>query len=440
MTLEKLQLKNFRCFDDIEVAFHDQLSVIVGVNGAGKTSIMEGVAIAISSMFVKMDGLTARKIDKDQAHLKTYAVGSTKDMQAQYPVVVSAEASCLVDGDAPSTIHWSRSLNSSGGQTLFGEAKEITTLGTRYQNRVRNGDDNLMLPILAYYGTGRLWDYHREKQSDVFQSNNRLNGYVDCVDGTANIKLMMNWFSKMTIQKYQNQELGLASIPELEAVYTAMETCFARITGFHTVKIQYSMGTKELEVAYQDDSGEMVRIPINQLSDGYKSTISLVADIAYRMAVLNPQLLGDVCKETDGIVVIDEVDLHLHPSWQQRILGDLTAIFPKVQFIVSTHAPAVIGAVKSENMILLDNGEVFAPSGEVHGKDVNTIISSVMHTTERPPEIKSLFNQFYDMLDVGNLKQAEEKLNTIGERLGSNDSELASCRVKLKLKKARWAK
>jgi predicted ATP-binding protein involved in virulence len=179
---------------------------------------------------------------------------------------------------------------------------------------VRSGNSKLILPIVAYYGTGRLWDYHREKQRDVFGANNRLNGYLNCMDGTANIKLMMNWFSKMTIQKYQNQELGLKEIPEMEAVYGAMESCFARITGCEIAKIQYNMGTKELEVAYQDASGEMLRIPINQLSDGYKSTISLLADIAYRMAVLNPQLLSGVCNSTSGIVLIDEVDLHLHPS------------------------------------------------------------------------------------------------------------------------------
>lgn len=178
----------------------------------------------------------------------------------------------------------------------------------------------------------------------------------------------MNWFSKMTIQKYQNQELGLGGIPELEAVYSAMETCYKRITGCDNVKMQYNVGTKELEVAYQEESGDWMRMPINQLSDGYKSTISLVADIAYRMAVLNPQLLGDVCKETDGIVLIDEVDLHLHPTWQQRILGDLKAIFPKVQFIVSTHAPAVINTAKSENIVLLEDGKAYEPSGEVHGK------------------------------------------------------------------------
>ena len=108
--------------------------------------------------------------------------------------------------------------------------------------------------------------------------------------------------------------------------------------------------------------------------------IVLAADIAYRMAALKPQLLGNVCRETDGVVLIDEVDLHLHPTWQQRILGDLTEIFPKVQFIVSTHAPAVINTVKSENIILLDDGMAYEPSGEVHGKDTNTIISGIMHS------------------------------------------------------------
>lgn len=138
-----------------------------------------------------------------------------------------------------------------------------------------------------------------------------------------------------------------------------------------------------MEVFYRETNGELMRMSINQLSDGYKSTISLVADIAYRMAVLNPQLLGEVCSETDGVILIDEVDLHLHPTWQQRILSDLTAIFPKVQFIVSTHAPAVINTVKSENVVMLDDGEAYMPSGEVHGKDTNTIISSVMRSCER---------------------------------------------------------
>lgn len=289
MHIQKLVLKNFRCFENLDIKLHPNLAVIVGANGSGKTSIMEGAAIAVSTIFVKMDGLYSRRIDKNQVRLKAFSVGSTKDVQPQYPVTVQAEAMTK-----SGVKKWERSLNKLNGSTTIGNAKDMIDLGIQFQKHLREGDTKLILPVIAYYGTGRLWDYHREKQSDVFETNNRMNGYMDCVDGTANIKLMMNWFAKMTVRKYQNQELGLEGIPELEAVYAAMETCYKKITGNDEVKMQYNVGTKELEVAYRDESGELMRIPINQLSDGYKSTISLVADIAYRMAALNPQLLGNV--------------------------------------------------------------------------------------------------------------------------------------------------
>jgi predicted ATP-binding protein involved in virulence len=429
MILNKLQLKNFRCFEDLEVAFHDHLSVIVGVNGAGKTSIMEGAAIAISTMFVPLSGTKGLGIDKTQVRLKAYHMGSLSDVQPQYPVIVSVDAICNEQ-----EIHWERALNTEKGSTTIKDAKSIVAIATEYQERLRKGDSSLILPILAYYGTGRLWDYHREKQSDVFESNNRLNGYVDCVDGTANIKLMMNWFSKMTIQKYQNQELGMGNIPELEAVYAAMETCFSRITGCETVKIQYSMGTKELEVAYKDEAGNVMRIPINQLSDGYKSTISLVADIAYRMAVLNPQLLGDVCKETGGVVLIDEVDLHLHPSWQQRILGDLTAIFPKVQFIVSTHAPEVINSVPRENVIVMKQGAAFPAPSETYGKDANGILHTIMEVNTRPYPVTEKIRQFHASVDDQKYDEAEAILRELESTL-EDDPEVASMRVELDLER-----
>lgn len=428
MRIQSLTLQNFKCFDHLELDFHPKLTLIVGANGSGKTSILEGAAIAMSTLFVKMDRLSGRSIDKSLAHLKAFSIGSTKDIQPQYPVTVKASAIIGTE-----EISWSRSLNKPSGNTTVIDARHIIDMGVHFLEQLREGNTSLILPLIAYYGTGRLWDYHREKQTDVFEVNSRSNGYIDCVDGSANIKLMVNWFSKMTVQKYQNQELGLGGIPELEAVYSAMESCYRRITGSDFVKIQYNMGTRELEVAYKDPSGELMRISMNQLSDGYKSTISLVADIAYRMAVLNPQLLGQVCTETDGIVLIDEVDLHLHPTWQQQILKDLTEIFPKVQFIVTTHAPAVISTAKSENVIMLDAGEAYEPSGEIHGKDINTIISGIMRSTERPAAIKDLFQQFYGWVDQGNIEKAEQVLECLKKKIGNDDSEIAGCNVKLKL-------
>lgn len=427
MYLKQIALQNFRCYEKCEIDLHKNLTVIVGINGAGKTSLLEAAAIAMSTLFVSMDGLKGIGIDKTQAHLKAYSIGSTSDVQAQYPVKVSATA--VIDGQE---IHWERSLNTAKGQTTVKEAKGILSIAADYQNRLREGDVSLVLPILAYYGTGRLWDYHREKQNDIFETSTRTNGYIDSVDGSTNLKLMMNWFAKMTIQKYQNQENGLGAIPELEAVFAAMEKCCSQITGFDNVKIQYNMGTKELDVAYTDAVGERMRIPINRLSDGYKSTISLVADIAYRMAVLNPQFLENVCNETDGIVLIDEVDLHLHPAWQQRILSDLTSIFPKVQFIVTTHAPEIINSVASENVITIENNQAVPVSVETYGKDANGILRSVMRVAERPQLVKEKFNDFYKAIDANDYPEAEDILEDLENRIGE-DPELAAMRVHLDL-------
>lgn len=427
MYLQRITLHNFKCFEDVSIDFNEKLTVIVGINGAGKTSVLEGISIALSTMFTPLDGAKGRGIDKSQARLKAYTMGSTSDVQPQYPVNVSATA---VFGN--NQIEWERSLNTAKGSTTIKEAKEIISIAEEYQQRLRSGDTTLVLPILAYYGTGRLWDYHREKQSDVFESSTRTNGYIDSVDGTANIKLMMNWFAKMTVQKYQNQENGLGAVPELSAVYSAMEQCYNQITGRDDAKIQYNISTNELDVSYTDENGERMRIGINQLSDGYKSTISLVADIAYRMAILNPQLLDKVLSETSGIVLVDEADLHLHPAWQQHILKDLTSIFPKVQFIVTTHAPEVINSVSREHVVVLENHRAIQAPAETYGKDANGVLRTIMRVKERPLDVMNRFESFYAALDQKAYPEAEEILRSLENDLGE-DPELTSMRVQLDL-------
>ena len=252
------------------------------------------------------------------------------------------------------------------------------------------------------------------------------------MSGTANIKLMMNWFLKMTVQKYQNQENGYGPVPELEAVFSAMEQCYNRITGSNDAKIQYNIGTKEIDVAYTDAQGMRMRIPLNQLSDGYKSTISLVADIAYRMAVLNPQCLGEVCKKTDGIILIDEVDLHLHPAWQKQLLHDLTEIFPNVQFVVSTNAPEVINSVAREQVVVLENYQALPAPAETYGKDANSILRAIMRVKERPDDIMEKFELFYHAIDAQEYTLANEILGNLDEILG-DDSDLTAMHIQLDL-------
>lgn len=424
MFLKSMVLHNFRCFSDLKVSFNNRLTVVVGNNGAGKSTVLEAATIAAGTLTSAMDGLTNYGIKKNDAHYKCYDLGSNIDVQPQFPVEITATGD--IDGKE---ITWSRSLSSAKGRGGLASAKELTAIAGRYQERMRNGDKELKLPIISYYGTGRLWAQHREKKNDTFEKNNRSNGYIDSLDGAANDKLMMKWFKKMTIQQLQRDR----QIPEFTAVRMALEQVFASITGYSDVTIQFNLDTDEIDVIYCDKNNDHVRIPVSQLSDGYKCTISLIADIAYRMAILNPQLLDRVLVETEGIVLIDEIDLHLHPTWQKRILKDLMEIFPKVQFIVSTHAPEVINSVKSDSIVILKNNEVLSAVDETYGKDANTILREVMEVSARPDEIRYLFEQFYDLLDKGEWRRAEFVIRKLESEVGNNDAEVNSCRVRLEL-------
>ena len=135
-------------------------------------------------------------------------------------------------------------------------------------------------------------------------------------------------------------------------------------------------------------------------------------------------------------VAVDEVDLHLHPTWEERILGDLMTIFPRVQFIVTTHAPIVINSIRSDNLILLRNNQPESAGLEVYGKDANSIIQSVMRSNERPERVKKMFEDFYSAVDEGKLDKARTILTTIEDDIGTDDPEAAACEVQLSLEEA----
>lgn len=432
MRLKTLTLENYRLFSDLTVTFHEKLTVLAGGNGSGKTAVLEGAAVALGTLFSKMDGIWGTNLKRSDARLKAYILGSSDDVQPQYPVRVTASG--LLGEEK---MQWTRGLNTPEGSMTVREAKEVINFSQRLQDRVRSGDQTLLLPVIAYYGTSRLSDYHREKRANTRGKNTRTKGYVDCLDGTANIKLMMNWFEKMTVQKYQRQEAGEEPVLELDAVYRALSRCFSAVTGYPDATVRYNMDANELDIRYVDEDGLQMRIPMSQLSDGYRGTLSLIADIAYRMATLNPQLLDRVLEETEGVVLIDEVDLHLHPQWQKRVLDDLTNIFPKVQFIVSTHAPEVINSVRSENLVILEDAQVKEPGSQVYGKDVKSLLKEVMGVEERPQAVAQLFSRFYETLAQKDFSAAEHTLDTLDELREYHDPEVASCRVKLRLERLR---
>lgn len=425
MKINEITIKNFRGFEDFHAELNPNLTVFIGNNGSGKSTVLDAISISIGTFFSGLNGVPGTGINKDDVTCKSFDMGTVIDLQHQYPSVITAKG--VLGGE---TMEWSRSLNGAAGRTTTIDAKSIISAAEGYQARIREGDTSLILPIISYYGTGRLWAQKREKRpSDQLVQFSRLSGYIDCLAAESNEKLMLKWFEKMTIQQAQRQQPS----PELNAVEQAVSRCFAGITGSEQVVTQFNLDTHSLDILYTDASGKKVRVPMKNLSDGYKNTIGMIADIAYRMAILNPQLLENVLTETPGIVLIDEVDLHLHPVWQQRIIRDLQTLFPKVQFIVSTHAPSVISSVKRENMLVLgSDGQPYTLPVEVYGKDANSILSAVMDAHHRPAEVQFMFDRFYQTVEK-DISLAEAILNEIEALIGSEDPELTQARVTLAL-------
>lgn len=425
LILNKLSIKNFRCFEDFEINFDDKLNVIVGNNGSGKTTLLDAISIAVGTLFVGIDGTVSNSIRKNDAHYKRYEMGSVIDIQSQYPVEISSVGS--FDSEV---LKWKRTLNGEKSKTTTIDAKELINYSKELEKKVKNGDKSVILPIVAYYGTGRLWSQKKEKKGSLeLKQFSRISGYVDSLESSSNEKMMLKWFEKMTLLQLQKGSL----IPELEVVKNAVVKCFKGIKNISDANLFFNIESHCIDIDYKDIDGKLYRYHVNDLSDGYKNTLSLIADIAYRMAILNPQCMDRVLEETGGIVLIDEIDLHLHPQWQQRIIGDLQSIFPKVQFIVTTHAPIVIQSVPKENIIVLENNEAYSINQQVYGRDVNSILREVMGVSERPKDIKEMFNNFYSFLDKEDFENASEILNRIENIVGETDTDYVNARMTLDL-------
>lgn len=434
MKLRELELENFHRFERFSISFDDQLTVLVGENGAGKSSILTAARTALAAFFAGIDGVPASGIVESDARLVTYENAGVFDRQPQYPVRVSASGVLMGE-----QITWARSLNSPKGRTTRSDSKDMTRIARGCVNRLRSGDTSLILPLISYYGTGRLWAKKQHQNNDV-RPFTRLDGYAGALDAETDDYLLLSWFKKMTIQELQKTRQvsgGVGKIASFSVVKQAIGQCFSLISGIEDARVDFDFDANDLFVAYRISEGGVKTLPLGYFSDGYRTTLSMVADIAYRMALLNPGLADAVVKETPGVVLIDEVDLHLHPLWQARILGDLRVIFPKIQFIVTTHAPVVISSVRASHIRKLsgDLEEPVTPQGEIYGGDLGRILGDLMDAQERPEDVRNMFDEFYSKLDAGSFVTAEEVLQKLVDTIGEDDSDVVAAQTALLLER-----
>lgn len=426
MKIKEIKIKNFRCYENVKIKLNPDYTVLIGINGAGKSTILDAISIALGGYISTFDGMGTYGIDKSDSHYKMYEIGSSIEREHQFPVKIYAE--CEID---KKQISWRRGLNGEKGRTTSIGAKEIIRYASEIQTEIKMGNKDVILPVIAYYGTGRLWMQKKDRNlKKIQESFSRLKGYVDCIESASNEKMMLKWFEKMTYLELQEGK----RIPELSVVKNALSQSYMAIDEtIKTAEFNFKVRSGELEVAIRRENGIVENLPLRILSDGIKSTLSMIADIAYRMAILNPQLLDDILEETSGVVLIDEIDMHLHPSWQKKIISVLKKIFPKVQFVFTTHSPSILSNVSNKNVLILDNFEIYPLENMTYGKDIEAILREVMRVQVRPKEVIDKLKLFNDLLDENNLLEAKKILKELEEILGKDDSEVVERRISLEL-------
>jgi predicted ATP-binding protein involved in virulence len=288
----------------------------------------------------------------DRVRRKFYLHGQTVTAEPQTPCVIECQG--VFDEEQGS---WARELTSIEGRTTRQEANWLRQLAERKHHAVQAGMD-CPLPVIAYYGTGRLWVQLSKTKVRTLSPGTRFQGYLDCLNPASNEQMLVEWFKTNELAAIQQR----AKIDVLEACRQAICDCVPEAQ-----HVAFDVGLDQLVIAL---NGE--RVPFHYLSDGYRNMLAIAADIAVRCATLNPHLRNDAARLTAGLVLIDEIDLHLHPNWQRRVVADLMRAFPKIQFIATTHSPFVIQSLPATEGVRLVNLDD-AKRLDFHDKSVEDI-------------------------------------------------------------------
>jgi predicted ATP-binding protein involved in virulence len=348
--LDRLFLTNYRCFPFLDIELHPSLTVIVAPNGSGKTAILDAISVAwrlfVDTLLTKPNSVG---FDHDDVRLQ---LSADRTMEPMLPISFAAKGHL-----AGSALHWSRTLDSDKprAKTTFVEALDLKERAQALRAHISAYADNKRpdapeLPIVAYYGTGRLFGAHKLTRKKKSGGTSRILGYEDCLTSASRYKFFEDWFERFSREAQQEGTTAKQSAhnprEKLSAVARAVDALLAP-SGWHGLAWDFA---EDQIVATHPEHGTL---PVSHLSDGIRNVIGMAGDIAHRCTRLNPHLGAAAARATNGIVMIDEVDMHLHPEWQQVVIQSLRDAFPLIQFIVTTHSPQVLTTVKSANIRVL---------------------------------------------------------------------------------------
>ena len=405
--VDSVLMKNFRCFESLKVKFNTHgrtireqdndcsvgpLTVIVAKNGMGKSTVLDAVKIVFGTFTAAFDYPSCVHIDKSDIRIMTD--GDSNQSTLALPVEIEADVKL-----AQHAYCVSRVLLRENGRTTTSGVKAIAEFGSRLKEQTKT-DNTTVLPLIAFYGTSRLWKDHKNTDTDKPLLRSRDFGYDYCLSDDSNYKAVCQWTKDALLAELTENQLQLQKNNVLHQQLQAMRNALSGLLeqeGFSNF-LHYNSYFKELAVTQKNEILEMTAmtsLPISVLSDGVRAIFAMVVDIAFRCAKLNPALGENACLQTPGIILIDEIDQHLHPAWQQKVIDTLQSAFPKMQFIVTTHSPQVVSAIPKECVRILNNGQVFEATIQTDGVESQDVLTQIFGTDAAPRQ-----NNFVKMLDT----------------------------------------
>lgn len=414
--IEKLTLKNFMGFEHVSMECNPGVNLIVGVNGSGKTALLEGISWALSEFLEgpPADFILPPRFKKKWLRLKNenymleptvadfeYKLNtlSPNEFRPSWPFIES------VLKDKTDNANW---MVGRTYRLKKGKRGKIEGSGTEKKNLKRYAEAlfsdqkvfesaELELPLFAYLSTHRLETPFGvdERKSQFDPKLTRFNGYLKALDGDSLMPEVMDWLLKA----YRDRDHPEESNPWNDWSHSNIGLMLMDAAKHFGIEgfpgIYYSHNRKEFMIENNRNL-----IPLTSLPDGVKNILFLCLSLAWRAIKLNPKHEIKARELATGVVLIDEIDLHLHPKWQEKVISFLQQQFPRMQFFITTHSPIVVSSFEKGSLFTIEDNEV-KTEGSFYGKDVNTTLTDLFHGNERGAEdIQHKANEFESLLGI----------------------------------------
>lgn len=400
MQIKNLKLHSFRCFESLEIAFQPEVTLLFADNGFGKTAIIHALAMSFSTLPQAYRGMELSL--SDLRHI-TVERGGVYDREPAADASITLQF--VMEGD-----DYSITNKISRGKAGERSGSDLTELLNRREEKGRS------LPIFAIYHSSRGW---RDGHSEDPAVRGRFSGFVRATDAGTELDAIRAWWRHQT--ELRNDDKPVRALDQCErAVQQFLNS--GQPPAWDPVLKDIAVHIPRLRA----------RPTLGELSDGYRNMVGLVSDLARRAAQLNPDAPDDLLSVIQGIVAIDEIDLHLHPGWQREVLPGLRRAFPCVQWVVTTHSPQVLASVTSnDDVIRLDR-----PDEAVHvrARDSNGILLE-MGTDLRPEAGNKMLQNLQAAIDSGDFQGARTFLDKLeSEFWGSDAREVVNARTQLAIR------